>query len=78
MIAVMTAIMPDIRTKPLDFRPVTPYLYLVLMDLPSWSALLAIQRKPVTILLQSQFVVVEFAFVGAEIACAAFLCDDKT
>ncbi|HET6936715.1 MAG TPA: hypothetical protein VFI72_17860 [Candidatus Angelobacter sp.] len=71
----MTTIMPDIRTKPLDFRPVAPYLYLVLMDLPSWSTLLPIQSKPVTILLQSQFVVVEFSFVGAEIACAGFLCD---
>lgn len=74
----MTTIMPDIRTKPLDFRPVTPYLYLVLMDLPPRRSLLAIKSKPVTVLLQSQFVVVEFAFVGAEIACAAFLCDDNT
>lgn len=74
----MTTIMPDIRTKSLDFRPVPPYLDLVLVDLPARRSLLPIKRKPVTILLQSQFVVVEFAFVGAEIARAAVLCEDKT
>ncbi len=71
---MMAAIVPDVGTKPLDLGPVAPYLDLVLVDLPPWSVPLSIEAKPVAILLQPQLVVVEFAFVGAEIACTTFLC----